>query len=276
MPKFVEHLKAQGLTDEEIKQISDTLGTNPKAVAAFDGMIDQSAQKLAEAERKAAEAKEAEVRLNKFWADEATPQINEAYSKVAAAEARAKFYEEQAKSAKESGFIPADAPAAPVVTPNANPVPGSPAIDPKYMTKEDAWMALSNAQWALTEYMRLNSGQPLPDDIDSLVKEATSARQPFRQYVEKKYEFEAKRQAAAAAAQKAHDDKIRAEEREVVTREITEKSGSNPFTRTGQTSRFSKFEKAGDTADKLAWARPDAKEKLRARAHELVAKEQIQ
>lgn len=277
MPKFAEQLKAKGLTDEEIASIQETLGTNPRAIAAFDGIVEESATRLSQAEKKFEDARIKKAEMDDFWAKEATPQINEAYSKVATAEARAAFYEQQAKTAKESGFIPADAPAAPTVVANANVVPGSPG-PANGLTEDKVWSAMSNAGWAMSEYMRLYPGQPLPDDIDTLAREAVASRTPFRDHVSRKYDFEGRRKAATELRQKEHDDAIRKDEREVAMREFTEKAGSNPFTRTGGVSRFSKYEKApdGSSADKLAWTKPDARDRLRARAHELVAKEQVQ
>ena len=144
------------------------------------------------------------------------------------------------------------------------------------MSKEEAWGALSTATWAISEYQRLNNGAVLPDDVETLVREATSQRVPFRDYVSKKYDFDGRRKAIQAEAQKKHDDGIRAEAKAEVERQYAERGGSNPDSRIGTTSRFSKFEKgANQQNDRLSWSRPDAKDRVRQMAHEAVAKEQV-
>jgi hypothetical protein len=123
----------------------------------------------------------------------------------------------------------------------------------------------------------LYDGQPIPDDIATLVQESTNARMQFQPYVSQKYNFKQREQEKAVATQKAHDDKIAKEALDTYKKEQAERNGSNPDLRPGQTSNFSKFQQSkqpGTGPDRLSWSRPDAREKMREYAHQLVAKEQ--
>jgi hypothetical protein len=145
------------------------------------------------------------------------------------------------------------------------------------MTQEEGWKALSNASWAITTYPRLFNGQPLPDDIATLVQESTNARMQFQPYVAQKYNFKQREQEIATSRQKEHDDKITKEALDTYKKEQAERNGSNPDLRPGSTSNFSKFQQPkqpGNGPDRLSWARPDARERMREYAHQLVAKEQ--
>lgn len=270
---IADTLKKNGYTDEQIASITGALGSNADAVKAFESGLNEADTKLAQATAK-------ETRLNEWWQNEATPQINEVHSKVAQAEARAAFYQKQVESAKESGFIPADAPAAAVTVtqtrdgggrfvPGANDVPGS----PKFMTQDEGWTALSTASWAMAEYSRLNEGKPIPDDIADLVKESQSVRKPFKQYVEEKYNFGGRRKEIAEAAQKAHDEKVAKDAVAKDRQEQAERYGSNPDLRPGATSLHSRFPQPSKDG-KQSWSDPNARENMRQKAHELVRKQQ--
>lgn len=274
-------LKSNGYTDEQITSIAEALGSNADAVKVFEQGLDSASEQLHQAQTKLDEANSKQQQVQQWWEQDATKQINDAYSRVAQAEARSAFYQKQVESAKESGFLPADAPApAPQDPPpgrapdgrfvaNANPVPGSPA----YMTQEQGWKALASATWAMNEYQRLY-GQPMPENVEDLVEQATRARREFRDYVSEKYKYPQRREEIQMAAQKAHDDKITSEALERYKKEQAERNGSNPDLRPGVPSNFSKFQQSpqGQT-DKLSWARPDAKERMREYAHAAVAKE---
>lgn len=275
-------LKSNGYTDEQITSIAEALGSNADAVKTFEEGLASAAEKLQAAQTKLDEANSKQQQVQQWWEQDATKQINDAYSRVATAEARSAFYQKQVESARESGFLPADAPA-PAVPPeaqptratdgrfvaNANPVPGSPA----YMTQEQGWKALASATWAMNEHMRLY-GQPMPENVEDLVEQATRARRDFRDYVSEKYKYPQRREEIQMAAQKAHDDKITTEALDRYKKEQAERNGSNPDLRPGVTSNFSKFQQSPQgQQDKLSWARPDAKERMREYAHAAVAKE---
>lgn len=270
-----ELLKAKGLTDAQIAEIEKTAGP---AISEFDNLITTAEAKNQEAAKLAAEAKERDERINKFWKDEATPQINEAFAKVATAEAQAAFYKTQAEKAKENGFLPSDAPGYKptenpdpkgTFVPGANPVPGS----PKYMTEAQAIEALTSVSFLLTEHERLFK-EPLATPLEELMAEAGKRGIKVRQVWEEKYKVPERRRAIAEEAQKAHDDKIAKETEEKVRREYADKYG-NPETRPMAPSRFPKYARpdGGGQPDKLAWANPEAKARFRQKIHEQVAKE---
>jgi hypothetical protein len=277
-------LKANGYTDEQITSVAAALGTNPDAVKVFEDGLVAADEKLRQATIKLEEADRKNDQIKQWWEGDATRQINDAYSKVAQAEARAAYYKQQTDSARESGFLPAEAPVpAPEqagqarspdgrFVPNAGAVPGSPV----YMTQADGWKALSSATWAITRYAQLFDGKPLPDDVATLVQEAVNARMEFQPYVSQKYDFPKREKEITSTRQKEHDDKIAKDALEAYKKEQAERNGSNPDLRPGQTSNFSKFQQPqpGQTGrDRLSWARPDAKEKMREYAHQRVAQE---
>lgn len=269
-----ETLKAKGKTDAEIAEIEKAVGASG---AIFDEIISGADLRLAEATEK-------EKKLNTWWENDATKQINETYSKLTNAQAEAAFYRTQAEEAKKAGFIKADAPGftpptattttttTPTFQPGQNPVPGSPGA-PQYMTVGQATAALSGAAYLITEHQRLFN-EPLPD-LDGLMTEAVNTGKKAKDVWETKYNVAAKRQAIAEAAQKAHDDKVRQEERERVTREMADRYG-NDGTRPQRTSAHPEYipKDATGKPDKLAWAKDDRRTNLRQRIHEQVAKEQ--
>lgn len=243
-----EILKATGLTDEQIKAI------DAKAVEGFAKVLSTAAQEKEAAERaRTAQADQ--------YDKDIAPALENWANEKATLSARAKYFEELAEKAKEGGFIPGETPfKPPVVDPvrapdgkfvaGANPVPGS----PQYMTKDEGYRAVSAAQWYVSEYMRLHNGAPPPVDMEVIAAEASRDRIPFRDYVEKKFEFGKKREEIKAAEQKKHDDAIRAEVAQQKDKEWSEKIGSNPAIRVAETSRFSEIStavKSGQRPDPL-------------------------
>lgn len=278
MKTWKEILKENGQTDEQIKAIETTLGTSG---ALFDSIITGAEAKNAEAARTLQQATEKETKINEFWNKTATPQINEAFSKVATLEAQAAFYKTQADKAKESGFIPSDAPgytppanpnpaATPGFVPNANPVPGS----PQYVTAEQAASYSANAMYISNEHLRL-FGKPLSgDEIVGLLTEANTTKTKAVDVWRNKFKVPERIQELAATDAKAHEDKIRTDERDKVTREYHEKYG-NDETRPRVASHFPKYAErtTAGAPDRKAWAKPDAKEKFKQKIHEQVRKE---
>lgn len=276
-----EILKEKGHTDEQIKAIETAVGTSS---ALFDEIIASADQAATAAQARLQEATEKEKKINEFWDQTATPKINAAYSDVAKAQAEAAFYRTQAEEAKKLGFIKADAPGFvdpkanpnpnpnpnPGFVPNANPVPGS----PQFMTVEQGMDALAGVSYLLTEHQRL-FGEPFPGNLRELTAEASKRGKNAKDIWEEKYNVPKKREELAAAAQKAHDDKIRAEEAEKVRREMADKYG-NENTRPQGISmhpRYAGTDAAGKP-DKLAWTKQDRGQQLRDRIKEQVAKEQ--
>jgi len=239
MPTVEEVLKASGLDDAAIAAL------DAKAKAGFTQILSTATQ-----EREAAELERRKV------ADTFEKEINPALAKwgneSASLTAERDYYKTLADKAKEAGFAPA---AEPFKAPASNPgrgddgkfvagAPGATPGSPTYMTKEEGYRAVTSAQWFISEYMRLNNGAPPPDDMESLAVQAQSERIPFRDFVAKKYDFAGKREAIKAADQKKHDDAIRKEESDRVTKEFTERMASgNPMIRQSETSKFSEIRK---------------------------------
>ena len=234
------------MTDEQITAL------DAKVVTGLTQVVSTASQTLEQAEL----AKRAQQQQ---YDTEIAPALDKWANDSANLAAERDYYKTLALKAKEGGFVAAVEPFPGSSNPNpnpnpnhavrdnggrfvanANPVPGS----PQYMTRQDGFSAVTAATWVLSEYMRLHNGAPPPDDIEVLANEASVQRMPLRQYVEKKYDFQKKRDEIKATAQKAHDDAIRKEESERVTKELTEKMGSNPMVRQAQTSGFSEVRKA--------------------------------
>ncbi len=242
MPTVEEILKQSGFTEEQIK------GLEPRAITAFSSVLSQ-----AEAER-AANAR--------FYDESIVPSLtawDEEKSRYDANNARKDaelaFYRTQAEA---QGIVLSDPPGHQGrdgqgrYVAGGGGTPGSPTyvagngnggvsmndIDQRLGT------GISNASWAMMEYQRLNPGQFLPDSFDRLAQEATVARLPFRDFVERKYQFAEKRAEAEKKRQEAHDDKIRKDAEAARDRVWAEKVGSNPDIKAGQPSRWSDISRA--------------------------------
>ena len=279
MATWKDILKQKGQTDEQIKAIETAVGTSG---ALFDQIMSDAQAANDRAATVLAEAQQKEKTVNEFWEKTATPKINEAYSAQTKAEAEAAFYRTQAEEAKKVGFLPANAPGyvAPVVNPNPNnPNPtfqpgtsGSPTA-PQYMTQAEAYNALIGVAELMSEHQALFN-EPLRN-FGELTQEAQKTGSKAKDVWAKKYNVEGKRQEIAAAAQKAHDDKIVEETRQKVTKEMADRYGSET-TRPMRPSLASQYvpKDATGRPDKLAWADPKRKDNFREQIHQQVAKEQ--
>jgi hypothetical protein len=246
MKTVEEILRESGLTDEQIKAL------DAKVVAGVTTVLSTASQTLDAAEL----AKRAQ---QEQYDKEIAPALDKWANDQTNLAAERDYWKTMAEKAKEGGFIPAATPFTPPTTATttttttaggrdtsgrfvagANPVPGS----PQYMTREDGFQAITAAQWTISEYMRLHNGAPPPDEMATLANEAAQAHMPYRQYVEKKYGFQEKRDKIKADAQKQHDDAIRKEVAEQKDKEWAEKVGSNPMTRMAETSRFTEVRAA--------------------------------
>jgi hypothetical protein len=272
MKTTAEILKETGFTDEQIKAL------DAKAIAAFDGVITSANQTLEQAEL----AKRAQAQQ---YDSEIAPALDKWANDKAAYDAKIAAYEAALKSATEGGFkIPDILTAKPAADPAAARgadgkfVPG-PTGSPQYMTKEEGYKAVTTAQWVISEYMRLNNGAPPPDDLETLNSEAVSQRMGLRDYVAKKYDFAAKREAIKAAEQKKHDDAIRAEVAAAKDKEWGEKIGSNPDVRRVEVSKFSEISKAvkaGSRPDPLALSERERDAATRAAIQKEVTTQTVQ
>ena len=250
-PTVKDILKQTGMTDETITAL------DANVLKAFESVLTTATSSQEDAAEK--------LRLQQDLYDrEIAPALNAWGSEKATLEAERDFYKKQNEGARTGGFIPKDAPVhvAPTQDPGTgrfvpagNPVPGSPSFDPgKVIT------AVSNAQWAGNEYARLFGG-PMPDDFESLLKEATDNRMDFKPWVERKYKFGEKRTEIAAVKQKEHDDKIRSEQKAASDKEWAERVGNNPMVRQGVPSQYDQINagvKAGQLKDPLTLS-PEAR-----------------
>ncbi len=117
------------------------------------------------------------------------------------------------------------------------------------MTQSQGMTVVNLATWAVTEHQRLH-GSPLPDDLETLDREATAQRMPFKDYVSKKYNFEAKKQEIVEQREKVKIDAIVAERLKENDKQWAEKMGSNPNVAAGTPSQFTKL-KAGVDSKQL-------------------------
>lgn len=217
-----------------------TASTSAQTKAEAERKAAADAAVRAEEERKAAAAALDKVQLEgrsnvDFYETKIIPGLtgwqnekNDLASKLANAEALAAFYRTQNEKAREGGFVAADAPVFTPPAPQAGagnpPAPvrdasgryvagpsGSPvfegAFDPNAFKREaaDALVEIENLRW---KYSQLYGGAPLPIAPSELIRQAEAQKLPVPQYAAKIFNFQQKEQEAAAAAQKAHDDKI--------------------------------------------------------------------
>jgi hypothetical protein len=249
------------MTDEQINAL------DAKILSGFDTVLT-----TATADREAAElAKRAQEQL---YSDQIAPALDGWANEKAQKDAEIAFYRAQAEAAKAGGFVPKDAPGYKPpqqdpgtgrFVPGANPVPGSPA----YLTAQDGIKAVSNVTWVMSEHQRLFN-QPLPDDFETLMNESVAQRMNFRDYVDKKYGFAAKRQEIATAKQKEHDDKIAKDTETRIRKEYAEAGGNNPNVRTGLPSQFDKVKAAtaaGTRKDPLTMGAEERRAQTRANIH---------
>lgn len=248
---FQEILRDAGVAEDKLT----ALVNDPTLASALTNMVATAEQTLEQAQRKERDVRD-------FWDNKATPQINQVYSDNTALAAERDFYRTQAEKAKETGFIPKEAPSFTKVESGHNEVPGSPGFDPKKLDQvaTDVQSAFFIAQSLSNNYLDL-MGKPYVD-LQTDLAEARAQGLKLDQYAERKYNFAGKRAERIEAQRKAEEDKFRKDEREKVTKEFQEKFGSNPDTRIPVTSNFSKFKKGeGGSMDRLAWSKGDRKDK---------------
>lgn len=272
--------------------LTESTSAQAKAEAERKAAADAAAR--AEEERKAAAAALDKVQLEgrsnvDFYETKIVPGLtgwqsekNDLASKLANAEALAAFYKTQNEKAREGGFVAADAPVFTPPAPQAGTPPpapvrdasgryvagpnGSPvfegSFDPNAFKREaaDALVEIENLRW---KYSQLYNGAPLPIAPSELIRQAETQKLPVTQYAAKIFNFQQKEQEAAAAAQKAHDDKIaqdavaaRQAEHEAELKKIRDEyaakerariegSGNNPDLRTPPgASKFAEVRKA--------------------------------
>lgn len=243
-----------GLTDDELKAWETTLGD-----AKFKTFLTKI-MKANEAE--GAARKKAETELQQFtqrYENEFVPAMRQVTQDSLKKEGEAAALRAELAKAREYGIVPEDDKKdGKKEVPRA---PGSP--DPNLVSRDDFGRfsaAQANTVVALqnlsAEHFAL-FGSPL-GGVDELVTEVnrqhTLGNKSFtlKNAWETKHNVAAKRQEVQAAAQKKHDDEIRA----AAIREEREKNGANPNLRSGRTSRFSTYKSSDAQGDKKPWQSP--------------------
>ncbi|MGC1416774.1 MAG: hypothetical protein WA817_15925 [Candidatus Acidiferrum sp.] len=253
MPTVQEVLKSTGLTDEQISAL------DPKIVTGVTQVLSTATQTLEQAEL----AKRANEEL---YEKEISPALVNWASKEANLNAELSYYKTLAEKAKTGGFIAEAAPFTPTApvagrdasgkfVPGANPVPGSPGFEQKL--RDDIGGAFSFAADTTWKYRQL-FGTEMPDSPTAIIREAAAAHMSPSEFAAKKYDFAGREKAAAEQKQKEHDEAIRKEAVAQVTKEFTERTGSNPMIRQAEVSRFTdvaKAVKSGERKDPLTMTR---------------------
>jgi hypothetical protein len=252
----LEWLKREsGLTDDELKTYETILGDG-KFKAMLKKVISANEKLTTEAATARGELEQFTTRYN----NEFVPAMRSTAQDALAKEGELAALRAKLSKAKEYGIILEDEAPAIAPTPTVPPrAPGSP--DPNSLTREDL-NRFSNAQSnTLITLQNLNAehfelfGKPL-GGTDELVAETNRQRllgnqnYTIRNAWEAKNNVAAKRTEIQAAARKKEIDEAISADR----RTQAERHGSNPNTRSGQTSRYDKYKASDASADgKKPW-----------------------
>lgn len=241
MPKFEEILKAQGFTDDEIAAQSSL---DPKIKAAVEANFTATQQTLTKFQ-------EENAAWAKYNEENVLPEVARLEKERNDLRLERASLSERLKLAEEGGFAPKRE--EPVVT--KQPEQQQPAFDDKQYVKQGDIARFADLEGAaiamsgdlIEEYRYLTGGKSLIDytaNIDgrtvrgltALRQEALAAKQPIADYVAKKFDFDAKRNAIAETQRKAAEDVIRADERSKVMGQYGDPNqrplmpSMNPFT----------------------------------------------
>lgn len=232
-----------------INDLATELGIDPStltpdAVTKWNGYLSEADSKYTSATQAAKDAEE-----NLRLVQEEQRVINERIesfgmteANVAALRANNAAMEASLKTLKEQGFD-VNIPVAPVVNKNE-----SAQFDPKSF-QQDVNSTLVQGFNVMNRYQRLHGGQPMPDDIDVLAREAAQARKPFQQYVSEKYDFAGKEKAMQAEATAKRDAEVAAK----AVKDYQEKNpvtAGNPELHRGVASRFPQIAQKREGVDK--------------------------
>lgn len=270
MPTVQEVLKQTGLSDEQITAL------DPKVITGVTTILSTAQQ----AEEKAANERRLQAQQ---YDTEIAPALDKWAQEQAVKDAQIAFYKTQLEGAKKGGFLPADAPLTAPATSDVgrdaggkfvagqNPVPGSPQFVADF--RKEAGAAIGSMLDLTWKYTALY-GKPMPDSPTTLIAEANAQRMDPISYAAKKYDFQGKESAIKAEEAKKFEDGIRKEEREKVTKEITEKLGSNPMLRQAESSRFSSIAaatKKGERPDTMNMTPEQRRDATRQSIHKEIA-----
>ncbi len=244
MAKLEELLKAEGYTDDELKELSPLLN-NPK----FRTSVERQAQIAEESGQKLTKAQQELDTWSKWHQETALPMLDKNMKEAIAARERAAALEERLKAAQEYGL-------AEVAKQEEKPVEKtSDVFDPKkhnLVTYDDVKTladregdSIALAQDIASEH-HLLFGSRLPS-FRELRKEAMAAGKPVEQYWQEKYKVQDKRNEISAKERADYEAKIRADERTKTISEI-----ANPMTRPPSSSHSSFIPRA-NADNKQPW-----------------------
>lgn len=250
-----ELLKAQGYTDEEISNMEKTFG-GEKMAKAFEAPLKAAADAKALADKANADLAEFESK----YQTEILPEISKTYRRAIDAETQVGALTSRLKAAKDYGFLSEDI-ADPnkdknTPPPNSNEVPGSPALDSRYVPADAFTKAVNDIPDMLGRLTNMSNehfslfGSPLLDVNDMIAEsKKTNGKKSVYDIWNDRYKVEDKRKQIAADKQAAHDKSVG----EKAVQDYLTQHGGTPFTRPGVPSIANRFSPAGKDDARHPW-----------------------
>ena len=243
------------LTDLASEIGIDVSTLKPESVAKWNGYFSDADTKYtqATAAQKAAEENLAAVQREQQAIDENIAKFGITEANNAALRANNAAMEASLKALKEQGFD-VTIPTSPVA-----PNPKTNEFDSNAFRQEVDSTLVSGFN-VMNRYQRL-FGQPLPEDVDVLAREAAQARKPFQQYVAEKYDFAGREKSQREEVQKKHDEEIRS----AAIKEYQEKNpvtNGNPDLQRGVASRHPQIIRQRETGDTKNFSNLSARQKI--------------
>jgi hypothetical protein len=261
MSKFADYLRSLGTAEADI-----TVLDTPAAQKAYDAMEARMAEAV-KVERDKMETYQGQVNQYYETTNAKAKQLeNQAIVATAeAARAKAALLEAQRQGlidvARDLGYTPDDQAAkdaaARAAAERAN---GGTNVDElmKQISPalESAGDGLAAVMDAMVEHTKLFPDRPF--NAREIRRQSVAAHKPFYQYWEETFKVADARAAAAAAAQKAHDDKIAKDARDAAIAEMASTYG-NPATRPAVPSNAPfVVRKSADGKPEAPWARSES------------------
>lgn len=233
-----------------------TLSSKPEVVSKWNGYLAEADTKYTQG---TAAQRDAEVKLQAIQDENAT--INAQIEKFGLSDAansalRANYaaMEAQLKNLKEAGF-------ADIKLPDSLPTgttSTAPAFDPIKFS-QDVNQSLVLGFDMNNRYQRLY-GQPMPDDLSVLLREAQQARKPLTEYVPQKYDFSGQEKKLSDDRAAKHDAEVRA----AAVKEYQEKhpvTAGNHELQGGRPSMYSQMPRR-ESPDQKGFANLTARQKI--------------
>lgn len=234
-----------------------TLEAKPEVVAKWNGYLSEADTKY----KQATTALE-QVKAEQAAIDENIKNFGMTEANVASLRANNAAMTAAMEELKKQGFT--------VNIPEAPAAPKAPAFDPQAF-QQDVNNALLMGFDLTNKYQRLY-GQPMPDDMTTLLREATAARKPVVQYAQEKYDFQGREKTLSDERQAAHDKAVS----DAAIKKYQEENpitAGNPDLRRGTFSRHPHITQQRQPADSRSFANLPARQKIAqsvARAREVV------